>query len=186
MAYIFLADGFEESEALLPADILKRAGLDVCLVSITADKLVASSHGFKIMADAVFTEIDLTQAAAFIMPGGMPGAQNLCDFAPLREAIIKQNERGGLLCAICAAPMTLGAAGVLKDKRATCYPGFEKYLDCQVYTERLVEEDGHIITGRGPGAAAEFGFTIAERLTSAECVAQLRQGMIYTPTTYRP
>ena len=144
MVYIFLADGFEESEALLPADILKRAGLDVCLVSITADKLVASSHGFKIMADAVFTEIDLTQAAA------------------------------------------LGAAGVLKDKRATCYPGFEKYLDCKVYTERLVEEDDHIITGRGPGAAAEFGFTIAERLTSAECVAQLRQGMIYAPTTYRP
>ena len=170
MVYIFLADGFEESEALLPADILKRAGLDVCLVSITADKLVASSHGFKIMADAVFTEIDLTQAEALIMP----------------EAIIKQNERGGLLCAICAAPMTLGAAGVLKDKRATCYPGFEKYLDCKVYTERLVEEDAHIITGRGPGAAAEFGFTIAERLTSAECVAQLRQGMIYAPTTYRP
>ena len=113
MVYIFLADGFEESEALLPADILKRAGLDVCLVSI-------------------------------------------------------------------------GAAGVLKDKRATCYPGFEKYLDCKVYTERLVEEDDHIITGRGPGAAAEFGFTIAERLTSAECVAQLRQGMIYAPTTYRP
>ena len=178
MVYIFLADGFEESEALLPADILKRAGLDVCLVCITADKLVASSHGFKIMADAVFTEIDLTQAAALIMPGGMPGAQNLCDFAPLREAIIKQNERSGLLCAICAAPMTLGAAGVLKDKRATCYPGFEKYLDGAEYTRELCTVDGNITTGKGPAAAFIYGFCLLAQLTSEEKAQEVKEGML--------
>ena len=179
MVYIFLADGFEESEALLPADILKRAGLDVCLVSITADKLVASSHGFKIMADAVFTEIDLTQAAALIMPGGMPGAQNLCDFAPLREAIIKQNERGGLLCAICAAPMTLGAAGVLKDKRATCYPGFEGELKGAEYTRQGVVTDGNVTTARGLGYALDLGIELLALLTDREHAGQIKDSIQY-------
>ena len=178
MVYIFLADGFEESEAILPADILKRAGLDVCLVSITADKLVASSHGFRIMADAVFSEIDLTQAVALIMPGGMPGAQNLCDFGPLREAIIKQNERGGLLCAICAAPMTLGAAGVLKDKQATCYPGFEKFLDGATYTQELCTVDGNITTGKGPAAAFIYSSRLLEQLVSREKSEEVKSGML--------
>lgn len=184
--YQFLATGFEETEALAPVDILRRGGVDVRTVSITGTEYVESAHHVIVKADLLFEDTDLSDADLLMLPGGMPGASNLNAHQGVCEAVLNQFNSGRRVGAICAAPMVLGSIGILKGKRATCYPGFEKYLDCKVYTERLVEEDGHIITGRGPGAAGEFGFTIAERLTSAECAAQLRQGMIYAPTTYRP
>jgi len=178
MIHIFLATGFEEIEALTPLDVLRRCALDVRLVSITGEKIVEGSHGVKIEADVLFEEAQLDGSEALIIPGGLPGAQNLLEHAALREALKKQNARNGLICAICAGPMVLGVPGLLQGKKVTCYPGFENRLAGANYTARLVEEDGHVITGRGPGAAMEFAFAIAGRFVRSESVRQLRKDMI--------
>lgn len=178
MISIFLAPGFEEIEALTPLDVLRRCSLDVRLVGISGQRIVRGAHGTGIEADLLFQEADFAADDALLLPGGMPGAQHLLDHAALREVLLRHHRRGGLLCAICAAPMVLGEAGLLEGKRATCYPGFESHLHGADCTGRLVEEDGHVITGRGPGAAMEFAFAVASRFVPASVVAELRHGMI--------
>ncbi len=181
MIHIFLATGFEEVEALTPLDILRRLNLEAQLVSCTGDAIVSSCHGVSVKTDALFEEATLQPTDALVLPGGMPGAENLLHHEALVKALVKHHKEGGLTCAICAAPMVLGENGILKGVKATCYPGFETHLHGADYTARLVQEDENIITGRGPGAAMEFGFTIAARYVPAEVVKQLRKGMIYEP-----
>lgn len=181
MIHIFLATGFEEIEALAPLDILRRLGLEAQLVSCTDSPLVSGCHGVSVKTDARFEEIDPQACDALVLPGGMPGAENLLHHAGLVKALVRHHRAGGLVCAICAAPMVLGENGLLGGVKATCYPGFEGHLHGADYTARLVEQDGNVITGRGPGAAMEFGFTIAERYVPAADVQQLRKGMIYEP-----
>lgn len=179
MVHIYLSTGFEEIEALTPLDILRRLNVDVQLVSCTEEIDVVGCHGISVKADALFADVTCAPNDTIVLPGGMPGAENLLHHKELADTIRLHHKHGGLLCAICAAPMVLGENGVLQDHKATCYPGFESHLQGANYTAQLVEEDENVITGRGPGAAMEFGFTIAKRFVSLDAVQQLRKGMIY-------
>jgi 4-methyl-5(b-hydroxyethyl)-thiazole monophosphate biosynthesis len=179
MIYEFLATGFEDIEALAPLDIIRRAGLEIKTVSITGEKIVYSAHGVGIEADALMEEVDLGAADMLLLPGGLPGSTNLDECAPLRQAILAHHVQGKPLAAICAAPMVYGHLGILQGVKATCYPGVESHLQGAIYTSELVTKDGSFITGRGPAAAMEFGYVIAEHFLGEEAVAPLREGMIY-------
>lgn len=179
MIYTFLANGFEDIEALAPVDIMRRAGLQVETVSITDEIVVTSAHGVGIVADKTLAEIDFDDAELMFLPGGMPGATNLDACQDLREGLTQHFKAGRPIAAICAAPLVLGHLGILEGKKATCYPGFEGELRGADYTAALVEQDGQVITGKGPGAAMELGYTLVERLVSREVADQLRQGMMY-------
>lgn len=176
---IFLAEGFEESEALLPLDILRRGGLDAITVSVTSDRIVKSSHGVQVVADALISEISVEDVQMIILPGGLPGATNLDECQSLDKMIMDFASKGKSLAAICAAPMVYGKRGLLKGKKATCYPGFDKYLDGAEYTGALVECVDNFILGKGPAAAAEFGFAILEKLAGREKANEVRKGMLY-------
>lgn len=175
---VFLATGFEEIEALTPVDVLRRAGLDVQTVSVMNEQTVAGAHGVPVLADKMFAEINPEDAEMILLPGGLPGATNLDEHAGLSELIMKFAEAGKPLAAICAAPLVLGNRGLLQGKKATCYPGFETYLTGAEYTANLVEVDGNVITGKGPGAAMEFAFAIVEKYCGIAKVQELKQGMM--------
>lgn len=179
MIHLFLADGFEEIEALATLDILRRCGLVVTTVSITKTRTVMGAHNIPVLADDIFRESAYAESEALILPGGMPGAKNLLDHVGLRKVLNAQNDRGGVIAAICAAPMVLGEHGLLQGRCATCYPGFEDQLKGATHKAEYVVEDGNIITGRGPAAAVEFGFAIASRFVSAARVAEVRAGMLF-------
>lgn len=176
--FVFLATGFEEIEALTPVDVLRRAGLEVQTVSVMNEQIVAGAHGVPVVADKMFAEINPEDAEMILLPGGLPGATNLDEHAGLSELIMKFAEAGKPLSAICAAPLVLGNRGLLQGKKATCYPGFETYLTGAEYTANLVEVDGNVITGKGPGAAMEFAFAIVEEYCGIAKVQELKQGMM--------
>ena len=158
--YQFMADGFEDIEALIPLDVMRRGGVDFKTVSITGSLLVESAHGVTMTADMLFEDADFSDADILMLPGGLPGATNLNDHEGVREAMKRQAESGGIVAAICAAPMVLGGIGVLKGKRATCYPGFETYLEGAEYTAELCTVDGNVVTGEGPAAAFPYAYTL--------------------------
>lgn len=176
--YLFLADGFEEMEALTQVDILKRAGMPVKTVSVTGVLTVTGSHGVPVIADMVFEEVNEDDVEMIILPGGMPGATNLDKHEGLSKLIMNFAAAGKPLSAICAAPMVFGKRGLLKGKRVTCYPGFEKYLEGAEYTAALIQKDGNFITAKGPGAAWEFGFAIVEKYQGIDKVWDLKHEMI--------
>lgn len=178
--YEFLATGFEDIEALAPVDILRRGGVDVKTVSITGSEYVESAHGVTVKADLLFEDADLGDADLLMLPGGMPGAANLSSHEALRRAILAHNERGGRIAAICAAPMVLRGLGLLMGKRATCYPGFEKYLIGATYTHELLTTDGNITTGEGPAASLPYGYALLELLTDGQTARRVADGMMYT------
>lgn len=177
--YEFLAEGFEEVEALIPVDVFRRAGLDIVTVSVTGEEIVKSSHGVGIVADALIEDIDLRDADMLMLPGGLPGATNLQAHEGVRTAVQAQVKNGRKVAAICAAPMVLGQLGLLKGKRATCYPGFEKYLTGAEYTAELVTIDGNIITGEGPAAAFPYSYALLDLLAGEGSSEPLKDGMIY-------
>lgn len=178
--YLFFAEGSEELEALAVVDILRRAELNVKIVSVTGSKMVTGSHGIKVEADVLFEDEDFSEADMLILPGGLPGSYNLAEHKELAGTIRSQYDRGGLLAAICAAPLVYGRMGLLNGLNATCYPGFEDNLEGANYTGALVEEDGQFITGKGPAAVFAFGFAIVARLAGAEKAEALRKGMLYS------
>ena len=174
MIYVFLADGFEEIEALAPVDLLRRAGVAVQTVGITG-KTVTGSHNISVTADILPEEVVLNEAVqAVVLPGGMPGAKNLDADETVSRAIAFAAEKGKLLCAICAAPFLLGKRGLLQGKKAICYPGFEKDLTGAEIAEKSVCRDGSIITAKGMGVATEFGLKIVEALSGEKTAAELR------------
>lgn len=179
MIHLFLADGFEEIEALATLDILRRCGLVVNTISCTGTRNMLGAHNIPVMADNIFRVGEFTESDAMILPGGMPGAKNLLENVGLRKALLTQNERGGLIAAICAAPMVLGQHGLLEGRKATCYPGFGNMLTGATVCSDYVVEDGNIITGKGPAAAVEFGFTIASRFVNNNTVAEVKSGMLF-------
>ena len=180
MVYEFLANGFEEIEALAPVDILRRGGVEVKTVSVTSSEFVESSHGITLKADLKFEDADLSKADMLLLPGGMPGAKNLQEHRGVCEALIAQYKAGRKIGAICAAPMVLGKLGILKGKRATCYPGFEQYLEGAEYTHELVTVDGNIITGEGPAATLPYAYQILAFFKGEEVARQVEEGMMYT------
>ncbi len=176
--FVFLAEGFEEIEALTPVDVLRRAGLSVQTVSVMDEQVVAGAHGVPVLADKMFAEINPEDAEMILLPGGLPGATNLDAHEGLGQMIFDFAKNDKALAAICAAPLVLGNRGLLQGKKATCYPGFETYLQGADYTAALVEKDGNIITGKGPGAAMEFAFAIVEKYCGIDKVCELKQGMM--------
>lgn len=177
MVYTFLATGFEDVEALIPVDIFRRGGIEVKTVSITGDKMVESAHGVKIQADILFDEADFSDAELLMLPGGLPGATNLRDHEGLCAALLAHYNRGGKVSAICAAPMVLGKLGILKGKRATCYPGFENYMTGAEYTAELFTTDGNVTTGEGPAATFPYAYALLEQFIGKERVDEIREGM---------
>ena len=176
--FVFLADGFEEIEALAPVDILRRAGLSVKTVSVMDEQVVAGAHGVPVLADVMFDEINAEDAEMILLPGGLPGATNLDAHQGLSQMILDFAKEEKPLAAICAAPLVFGNRGLLEGKKATCYPGFETYLKGAQYTAALVEKDSNFITGKGPGAAMEFAFAIVEKYCGVDKVNELKQGMM--------
>jgi DJ-1 family protein len=179
--YEFLANGFEEVEALAPVDILRRGGVEVKMVSITGSNLVESSHGVVVKADLLFENItDFSDADLLMLPGGMPGSKNLNEHEGVRKALKEQFEKGKRVAAICAAPLVLASVGLLKGKKATIYPGMESYLgEDAEYTGALVQEDGNVTTGAGPAASFPYGYQLLSYFLPAEKVEEIKKGMIY-------
>ena len=177
--YQFMANGFEDIEALIPVDVLRRGGVDIQTVSITDSNIVESAHGVQMVTDLTFEEADLKDADLLMLPGGMPGATNLNAHEGLKKALVEQAEAGKMVAAICAAPLVLGGLGILKGKRATCYPGFEQTLDGATYTADLWTIDGNIITGEGPAAAFPYAYSLLALLVSEEKAAEVAEGMRY-------
>lgn len=163
MLYMFLADGFEETEAIGTLDVIRRAKIPVQLVGVTGE-YVTGSHGVTIKSDIGADEIDCFEMTGVILPGGMPGTKNLYASEAVIAAVKHCAENGLLLAAICAAPLVFGRLGLLRGKRATCFPGFESELDGAEVTNALTVTDGNIITARGAGAAMLFGAAICDRL----------------------
>ena len=179
MIYVFLAPGFEEIEALAVVDVLRRAELDVITVGVGED-FVVGSHQIPVAADIYERDLVLDdKVEAIVLPGGMPGTLNLEKSAVVQKAIDWAVENNKLVCAICAAPSILGHKNLLAGKKATCFPGFEKYLfGAEIVADKVVT-DGKIITARGAGAAAEFGFEMVSLLKDKETAHTLSKTMQY-------
>ena len=175
---IFLAEGFEEMEAMFPLDVMRRGGLNVKTVSVTGEKTVVSSHQAPIVADMLFEDLKEEDVELVVLRGGLPGATNLDAHAGLDKLIMSFAAAGKPLAAICAAPMVYGKRGLLKGKKATCYPGFDKYLEGAEYTGNMVEVVDNFILGKGPGAAPAFAFAILEKYAGAEKALEVKKGML--------
>lgn len=177
MTYIFLAPGFEEIEALCPLDLLRRAGVEVKTVGI-GGKSVTGSHGITVEADMADMDFSDSSPDLIMLPGGMPGTLNLEASPVVMNAIKNAADRGAYISAICAAPMILGKLGLLCGKKATCYPGFEEYLEGAEILEAPAVIDGKIITGAGMGAALDFGLLLVSVMCGEEKAAELRHSVI--------
>ena len=180
MNYLFLADGFETVEALTTVDMMRRAALPLTTVSIGAGAGVISSHRVKVEADTTFDKVDFSDAEMLILPGGMPGSNNLRADERLCALLKDHASKGGDVAAICAAPFILGELGILEGKKATCYPGFEERLAGATVTEDPVACDGNCITSRGMGTAIEFGAAIVEKLADKATADHIKKSIIYS------
>lgn len=178
-AMVFFATAFEEVEALTVVDLLRRANIEVDMVSIMGEKMVTGAHGITIQTDVLFEDADLSGADALVLPGGMPGTRNLQNHEGLKEALLKAKEQGKLLCAICAAPLVLGCNGILEGKKASCYPGFEEELLGAKVSYDAVSKDGNVITSRGLGTAIDFAGEIITALCSKEEADKIKEAVIY-------
>lgn len=178
MVYVLLADGFEEIEALEPIDIMRRAGIEVKTASIKSEKTVIGAHDIPVTADTVIADVEPKDITLLMLPGGagheLLDASNEVHYL-INECIILNKP----IAAICAAPSILGKKMILSEKRATCFPGYEKYLYGAEVTGDKVVVDGNFITGKGAGAAAEFGFTLVELLKDKQTADALKEQMQY-------
>lgn len=176
---IFLADGFEEVEALTPVDLLRRAGAEVTLAAVGEKKEVTGSHGITITADHLFADIDFTDIDLLVLPGGMPGTLNLKACEPLLTLLKEHDAKGKKLAAICAAPTVLGYVGLLQGKKATCYPGCEEGLTGALPVTEPVVTDGTITTSRGVGTAIPFALSLVAGLFGTEKADELAKSIVY-------
>lgn len=179
MIYFFLADGLEETELIAALDLVKRAGIFAKTVSVTGQKAVTGTHGIIIQADAVIKEVNFDDAEMLVLPGGMPGTKNLENCTLLKEAVLSFAQDGKWLAAICAAPSIFGKLGLLKGKRATCFPGYEKSLKGAEMTDLPAVTDGKIITGKAMGCVFEFGFEIIKALKGEMTAKDVLRGICY-------
>ena len=180
MVYVHLAEGFEEVEAMTIIDLLRRADIETETVSITGRLPVTGAHGIEVVADILFDDAVYGTCEMIVLPGGMPGATNLDAHEGLREKIFSFHNQGKKLAAICAAPLVLGHAGVLKGKKATCYPSFEKELEGAETSEDPVVSDQGVITSRGPATAMAFALKLIEELKSKETADEIASGLLYS------
>ena len=178
-SFLFLADGFEEVEALTTVDVMRRAGMPVTTVSINDGPQATGAHGVAVLADGVFNDFDYSDAQWLILPGGIPGAPNLAAHDGVCQALSDQDDKGGGVAAICASPaVVLGPMGILMNRRAVCYPGMEGTVEGVDWQSGAVAVDGHIVTGNGPAAAAPFALTIVARTLGDDAARQVAAGML--------
>ena len=173
MVYLFLANGFEEIEALATVDILRRSGIEVTTVGV-GKKEVIGAHNITVTADILADECDYKNVSAVVLPGGMPGTTNLNACEKLCSLLKECAQKQILLAAICAAPSVLGNLGLLKGKNYTCYPGFEseKFGGCHKNDKVVLDENIFpLITAKGPGAANEFGFSLVDYLSKSNDIS---------------
>lgn len=176
---IFMAEGCEEIEGLTVVDILRRAGLEIEMISINETVSITGSHGISFLADKIFEQVNFDEFDAIVLPGGMPGTLNLGAHEGVLAVIRKFAKEGKLVAAICAAPSVLGAAGILNGKKATCHPGFEDKLTGAAPSEDSVVSDGNIITSRGMGTAIDFALEIVKYLKDEAAVVDLKTKLVY-------
>ena len=180
MTFIFLADGFEEVEALTSIDVMRRAGMPVMTVSINPTREVTGAHGVTVLADSLFVDNDYSGAEWLVLPGGIPGAPNLAAHEGLRDLLLSQDEREGHIGAICASPaVVLGPLGLLMDRKAVCYPGLEDTVEGVKWQQGPVAIDGHIVTGNGPAAAAAFALAMVAESAGADKANEVAAGMLF-------
>jgi len=176
--YILIANGFEEIEALAPADVLRRAGYDVQLVSVPGTPFVTGSHGISVKTDLFLVDVNVEDATMLVLPGGMPGTSNLLANERVKFLVKGFHEYNKWLAAICAAPMILGEMGLLEGVEATCYPGFEKHLVGATIVPLPVVTSGKIITARGVGASMAFCLEIVKNLSDEHVALELKKKMM--------
>ncbi|MCQ2550621.1 MAG: DJ-1/PfpI family protein [Clostridia bacterium] len=175
MVAIFLADGFEEIEALTAVDLLRRVKIDVRTVGVGSKK-VRGAHNIYVEADTLIEDLDFNSVDMFVLPGGMPGTNNLKDCTLLREELLKAKDKW--ICAICAAPLVLGDLGLLEGRKCTIYPGMEEYLIGGKPKKDSVVIDGNIVTSRGPGKAMDFALTLVDILTDKKTRTNLERNLV--------
>lgn len=178
MVYIILGNGFEEAEALVPCDFLRRAGEKVLLVGIGSLD-ITGGHGITVRADCLADEVDWTQASMVVLPGGLGGVASILASGCVLNAVKRLSEReDSYLAAICAAPTVLARLGLLEGRRATCYPGMESEMCGAVCCDEAVVRDGKYITGRAAGAAQAFGLALVETLCGAEVMHKVADAIV--------
>lgn len=177
MVYVMMENGFEETELIVPVDILRRGGVDVCIVGVSG-MTAESTRKVKIAADALMKDLDFADMEMLLLPGGQPGVDYLGANSAVME-LISQSAGHMPIAAICAAPMLLGKLGLLRGRRATCYPGCEDALEGARIEDKGVVVDGSFITARGAGAAFRFGFTLLATLRGAEVADQVARAIQY-------
>ena len=177
--YVFAAQGLEEIECLTKVDLLRRGGVEVVLTAVGGNQTITGSHEIVMQADARIEDVDLSDADALVLPGGMPGTLNLQADETLAGALKKAAGTDTWICAICAAPRVLGHYGLLEGQTATCYPGCESYLTGAQTTENPVEVSGQFITSRGVGTAIPFALKILEKLEGAECAQKIEKSIVF-------
>lgn len=177
--YLFLADGFEEIEAITPIDIFRRANIDVTTISITEEKIVRGAHNILVVADNLFTEVDFNDNDLLYLPGGMPGTKNLQAYEGLKNLLIKQAGANKKIAAICAAPLILGKLGLLKGKEAICYPGFEDQLEGAVLSKEKIVTTEFISTAKGAGLSIPFALKLVENLKGKTLADQVATAICF-------
>lgn len=179
MVRIFLAEGFEEVEALTIVDLLRRAGIGIHMVSVTGQTQVSGSHGITVTADELLQEVDFEQTKMIVLPGGMPGTSHLEACGALMEQVDAFYRQGKCISAICAAPSILGHRGYLQGRKACSYPAFEGHLEGAQVTRNPVEVSEHVTTSRGMGTAIALGLAIVERYQGKEAALKLADTIVY-------
>ncbi len=177
--FVFLADGFEEIEAIVPIDIFRRAGIDVTTVSVSDSLEVNGAHQVKVFADVLFSETDFSENDLLYLPGGMPGTKKLDAHAGLKALLLIQAAEKKPIAAICAAPMVLGKLDLLEGLEAICYPGFEENLIGATLSKNKVVKSGLISTAKGAGVAMEFALKIVEDLKGKEISNKVATAICY-------
>ncbi|MGM9804427.1 MAG: DJ-1 family glyoxalase III [Muribaculaceae bacterium] len=180
-SYVFLADGFEEVEALTSVDLLRRAGIEVKTVSIKETLMVTGAHGISVQADITFSEGECAHSSTewLILPGGMPGATNLAAHTKLCQLLLDHNARGGKIAAICASPaVVLASIGLLNGRHGVCYPGFEIMMNGCTIESTPVAVDDNIITGNGPAAASAFALAIIRATKGDDVANEVAEGLL--------
>lgn len=179
MVYVLLGEGFEESEAIVPADLLRRAGVEVRLAGL-AGKKVTSSHGICVECDCTVAEVDEEALEMLVLPGGLGGVDAMLGSERTLGLIQRAGDRGAYIAAICAAPTVLAHLGMVDRRKAVCYPGMEdQMLSAVVQRGQEVVEDGHLITAEAAGSSFAFGLKLVEVLAGKEQAETVRQGVHY-------
>ncbi len=178
MVYIILGTGFEEAEAIIPCDILRRGGIKTHFAGI-GSRLITGGNGIAVQADCTVEEMNLAETDMIVLPGGLGGVHSILGCPAAMDAVRQLHKEGKFIAAICAAPTILAQLGITDGKKATCYPGMEDQMGSAHMVNANAVRDDKVLTGRAPGAAFDFGYLLLETLTSSETAGQVQAGMVY-------